>query len=133
MLFLAKSKVCASMKNIQYNVYIHLDEATGDVVFAKCSCKAGQGGCCKHVAVLLYTVLDCVNMGAVEVPPDLQKWNAPSRANAIPSKAFKFENLVSEKIEESKKRKRPLVTGSRDPYCATYNLLCRLVQMKYKA
>ena len=124
-LFLAKSKVCASMKNIQYNVYIHLDQATGDVVFAKCSCKAGQGGCCKHVAALLYTVLDYVNMGAVEVPPDLtctqvgQKWNVPSRANAIPSKAFKFEDLVFEKIEESKKRKRPLVTGSRDPYCAT--------------
>ena len=70
-------------------------------------------------------MLDYVNMGAVEIPPDLtctqvgQKWNVPSRANAIPSKASKFEDLVFEKIEESKKRKRPLVTGSRDPYCAT--------------
>ena len=90
LLFFAKSKVCASMKSIQYNVYIPLDQATGDVVCAKCNCKAGQGGCCKHVATLLYTVLDYVNMGAVEVPPDLtcthvgQKWNVPSRANAIP-------------------------------------------------
>ena len=35
LLFLVKSKVCTSMKNIQYNVYIHLDQHSGDVVYSK--------------------------------------------------------------------------------------------------
>ena len=80
--------------------------------------------CCKHIAALLYTLLDYVHLGVVEVPPDLtfiqvgQKWNFPAGANAIPSKEFKFQDLTFEKIEEGKKRKRPLVTGSRDLYCA---------------
>ena len=42
------------MKNQKYNVHCHLDQAFGDVKYAKCNCKVGQGGCCKYVAVLLY-------------------------------------------------------------------------------
>ena len=106
LLFLAKSKVCASMKNIQYNLYIHLDQAIGDVVFAICNCKVGQVGCCKHFAALLYTVLEYVNMGAVEVPPDLtctqvdQKWNVPSGGNAIPSKTLSLKRLRKARKEK---------------------------------
>ena len=44
MLFLVKAKVSASMKSVQYMVYVHLDQISGDVVHAKCDCKAGQGG-----------------------------------------------------------------------------------------
>ena len=41
------------------------------------------------------------------------------RANKIPSNAFKIHDIVFEKIEEGKKGKGLLVTGSRDPYYAT--------------
>ena len=51
-LFLVKAKVSASMKSIKYDVYVHLKQESGAVIHAKCSCKAGQGGCCKHVAAL---------------------------------------------------------------------------------
>ena len=124
-LFLVKAKVHASMKSVQYNVYVHLDQCDGEVLFAKCTCKAGQGGCCKHVAALLYTIVDFINMDVKEVPMDLtctqtgQKWHVPSSTNSQTVKAFKFKDLVFEKAEESKKRKRPFVTGNRDAYCAT--------------
>ena len=124
-LFLVKAKVHASMKSVQYNVYVHLDQCDGEVLFAKCTCKAGQGGCCKHVAALLYTTVDFINMDVKEVPMDLtctqtgQKWHVPSSTNSQTVKAFKFKDLVFEKAEESKKRKRPFVTGNRDAYCAT--------------
>ena len=124
-LFLVKAKVHASMKSGQYNVYVHLDQCDGEVLFAKCTCKAGQGGCCKHVAALLYTIVDFINMDVKEVPMDLtctqtgQKWHVPSSTNSQTVKAFKFKDLVFEKADESKKRKRPLVTGNRDAYCAT--------------
>ena len=57
------------------------------------------------------------------IPRDLtctevgQKWNVPSKYHA--AKAFKFEDLLFEKAEERKKRKRPLVTGDRETFCAT--------------
>ena len=58
LLFLVKAKVCASMKNVEYDVYVHLDQENGDAVYAKCSCEAGKGVCCKHVAALLHTLVD---------------------------------------------------------------------------
>ena len=51
-LFLVKSLVSASMKKQSYSVCVHLSQADGKAVKAKCSCKAGAGGCCKHVALL---------------------------------------------------------------------------------
>ena len=61
LLFLVKAKVCASMNNIQYDVHVHPEQENGDAVYAKCSCKAGKRGCCKHVAALLYTLVDYSN------------------------------------------------------------------------
>ena len=40
-LFLVQGKVHASMKPVVYQVYIHLDQGTGDVCYAQCNCKAG--------------------------------------------------------------------------------------------
>ncbi len=68
LLFLVEARFHASMKSTHYTVYVHLDQATGDAVYAKCNCNVGQGGCCKHVGALLYTLLDYVNIGATEIP-----------------------------------------------------------------
>ena len=124
MLFVVKARVHASMKNIQYTVYVHLDQISGEVKEAICNCKAGQGGCCKHVAALLYALLDFANLGLNEVPADItctqvaQKWHVPSSANMTLTKAVKFTDLIFEKTEDGKKRKRPIVSGDRD-FCAT--------------
>ena len=123
-LFIVKAKVHASMRSCHYDVYVHLDQCDGEVLFARCNCIAGQGGCCKHVAALLYTLLDFINMDTKEVPKDLtctqvgQRWNVPSTSSQG-AKVFKFNNLIFEKAEETKKRIRPLLTGSRDSLCAT--------------
>ena len=42
----------ASMKKCRYVVYIHLCQTIGNIQYAKCSCKAGAGGLCKHVAAV---------------------------------------------------------------------------------
>ena len=125
LLFLVKSKVHASMKNVHYDAYVHLDQGTRDVVYAKCTCKAGEGGCCKHEAALLYTLIDYVNMEVAEVPKDLsctqvgQKWHLLARSHHQGKHAFKFSSTIFEKAEDGKKRKRPQVGGERDGYCAT--------------
>ena len=44
-------------------------------------CEADLGGCCKHVAALLFPLFDFIQLGATEVPDDLtctkllQKWH----------------------------------------------------------
>lgn len=56
--FIVKCFVAASMKKDKYTVYVHLCQNTGDIFYAKCSCKAGSGGCCKHVAAVLYHLVE---------------------------------------------------------------------------
>ena len=95
---------------------------TGDVIYAVSSCKAGQGGCCKHVGGLLFKVLDFVNAGEKEISRDLtcnevgQIWNKLACSKLASSKAF--NELMFEKAEPNKERKRPLVCGKRE-FCAT--------------
>jgi hypothetical protein len=125
-LFLVKSLVCASMKNQVYTVYVHLLQDEGNVLKANCSCKAGAGGCCKHVAATLFQIHDFVELGLSTVPDDksctdvLQQWNVPKNSNV--SDVLLFTDLTFEKSnyesDTTKKRKRPIVSASRD-YCAT--------------
>ena len=106
-----------------YPVYVHLNQVDGEVENAKCSCKAGQGGCCKHVAALLHTILDFVNLNLKYVPTELtctqvpQRWSVPSGSSKTLEKAVKFEDLLFEKADVNKPSKRYCVKGSREDYC----------------
>ena len=125
--FLVKANVSASMKRQNYLVYCHLDQLSGEVAFSKCNCKSGQDGGCKHVAALLYHLLDYENLELKEVTDDMtctqvfQQWSIPS--NSGTTKAVKFEELTFEKADYARdkenKRKRPLVQGNRENYCST--------------
>ena len=125
-LFLVKCNVVASMKKDRYEVYIHLCQKSGEVFYAKCSCKAGAGGCCKHVAATLYQLVDYKELNAKTVPDDktctdiLQQWHVPGEAPNL--EAVLFSNLTFEKADldkdKNKTRKRPLVAGKRK-HCST--------------
>ena len=116
------------MKSIRYTVYVHLNMDSSDVTHAKCNCKAGQGGCCKHVAAVLYTILDFSNLNLRYVPEEvtctqvLQKWSVPTRK--ITSRdAVKFFDLEFQKADfekdRSNKRRKSMVTRNREGFCAT--------------
>ena len=87
-------------ENVSYNVYVHLNQRSGDLIYFKCSCKTGQGGCCKHVAALLFSLVDYSNLGYTVVPDTLtctqvsQKWHVPTSTTMILSKAVKFDEVV---------------------------------------
>ena len=125
-LFLVNCNVVASMKKDRYEVYIHLCQKSGEVFYAKCSCKAGAGGCCKHVAATLYQLVDYKELNAKTVPDDktctdiLQQWHVPGEAPNL--EAVLFSNLTFEKADldkdKNKTRKRPLVAGKRK-HCST--------------
>ena len=110
------------MKNIFYNVYIPMDQGNGDVMFSKCNCKAGQGGCCKHVAALLYTLLDFANSEMSMISDSLtcthvtQKWHIPSTANMTLSKAVKFNDVSFTNTEPNRELEKAFKSSARDNY-----------------
>lgn len=124
--FLVKGFVVASMKKDKYTVYTHLCESSGDILYGKCNCKAGAGGCCKHVAAILYQLVEYRQLNLRSVPDDksctdvLQKWHVPGEGENI--EPIKFSELTFEKADIDKDnkncRKRPLVCGKRE-FCAT--------------
>ena len=107
-MFVVKCRVHASMKNVSYNVYVHLDQRHVDLIYSKCSCKAGQGGCCKHVAALLFSLVDSSNLGYAVVPDTLtctqvaEKWHVPTLATMTLSKPVKLHDIIFRKDEANK-------------------------------
>jgi len=74
--------VQASFKSsTNYSVSVCMNRLNGSVVGARCKCKAGAGGCCKHVAALLCCVLDYSDCELTEIPEHKtctekpQQWN----------------------------------------------------------
>ena len=79
-----ETKVKASMtRNKTYRAKVRLKKNTAEVDGAYCNCKAGANGYCKHVGAVLYTILDFVESGFEEIPPNKsctdkpQEWHKP--------------------------------------------------------
>ena len=82
-----------SMKNIRCQVYVHLYGGSGDILYVKCTCKAGYRGCCKHVGAALYQLAKYRQLDDKVVTDDrtctdiLQKWYVPVKGqNQEPTK-----------------------------------------------
>ena len=114
--FLIKASVNAAMKNITYKVYVHLNEANGDVVYSNCTCKAGKGGQCKHIIALLFQIIEYKQLDMTEIPDHptctelLKQWHVPRKCEsdeAILYESIHFKKAVYEKdINTSNKCKR---------------------------
>ena len=74
-------------RNKTYRTKVRLRKNTAEVDGAYCNCKAGANGYCKHVGAVLYTILDFVESGFEEIPPNKsctekpQEWHKPRRQN----------------------------------------------------
>ena len=114
------------MKNIRYQVYVHLCQVSSDILYGKCTCKAGCGGCCKYVGAALYQLVEYRQLDMKVVPDDktctdiLQKLYVPGVGQN--QEPIKFSELQFYKADVRKDdtgcRKKTVVSGSRD-YCAT--------------
>ena len=80
--------VQASATNYSTSVCLH--KLNGSVVGACCKCKAGVRGCCKHVAALLYCILDFSDLQLTHIPDHrtctdkLQQWNVAKEFKGDP-------------------------------------------------
>ena len=108
--FLFKSVVHASMKKAHYVVYVHLHQDTGKISCASCTCTAGKGGCCKHVAALLFQILDYIQLELTEVPDDLtctqllQQWHVPNTSEKLDTAVLFDQVKISKATSKTEKR-----------------------------
>ena len=117
------------MKQQLYKMYVHESQQNRAVSYARCNCKCRKSGCCKHVAVALYSLWDYSNLGFKVVPDDVtciqfaQIWPVSSRGARQAVSAVYFNELDFEKTDfkrdQSVSRKRALVRGVSKDYCAT--------------
>ena len=104
LLCLLKANVCGSVKGIQYDVYLHLDQENWNWAVAKCSCKADKGGSYIHVAALLYTLVDYSTIGLKEIPCTQfgQRCQIPGDLRCSPYEATELNDISFEKAEKQK-------------------------------
>ena len=124
--FLVRCDVRAEMKKKMYTVYIHLNQITSKIEYAKCQCPAGAGGRCKHVAAVLFQLLDFAELDLDEVPDDktctqeLQQWHIPKKTDSAGPVLFEDLTFPQDTYEKDQKgRERPLVHGKRESYIST--------------
>ena len=140
--FLVRCLVSAEMWKKQYKVYVHLTQPHGDIDFVRCVCPAGKTGLCKHVAALLFQLLDYIELGLNEVPDsltctqELQQWHVPNKMQTRETPTL-FEDLLfpqdSYEKDKSGSRKRPAREGKRESYNSSSSKLSRDVLMQLKS
>ena len=105
---------------------INLCQRIGNIQYAKCSCRAGAGGLCTHVAAVLYQLVEYREFCLTCVPHDkactdvLQTWHVPGEAAIDQPVMFSDLRFIKEDIGKdiNGSRKRTFLTGNRE-FCAT--------------
>ena len=120
---LVKASVHTSMKKTQYEVYVNLYQETAKVSLASCSCKVDHGGCCKHVAALLFQLLDFIQLEATEVRDDLTCTHLLQQWHVLSGQEMKTAVLFNQ-VKFSKATKQTNKLCTRTTHQHTMNIAC---------
>ena len=116
------------VRKANYVVYIHVNQVTGEIAYANCTCKAGKVGCCAHVVALLFQIIECIQMDFKAIPDDitctqlLQQWHVPKNnelKEPILYEDVVFERASYEKDDSGKKRKKSKTCNDISNPCST--------------
>ena len=96
-----------------YDCIVLFSEALDDIVGSNCSCTAGQGEGCTHVAAMLFALEDFTSQGLHCLPDDpastevLCEWVKPKdpKVNPVPLKDLSFQQCTPLDTNTCKKRK----------------------------
>ena len=122
--FLVKGCINAAMKSNTYTVYVHVNQANGEVVYSNCTCAAGKGGRCKHIVALLFQIIEYKQLDMTEIPDQLtctqllQQWQVPRKVESdkpVLCENIAFKKAVCEKDVQGKKRKNSFREIEYDP------------------
>ena len=91
--FYIKRKCKASMKKEFRNIEVSLDQNTGFVTVAKCSCPAGNSGYCNPIMALLFELAD-YSLNQLDCLPEEISCTSKNRQLGIPSEAKTFKHPI---------------------------------------
>ena len=93
-----------------YNVYVQIIAASGTVADGSCSCVAGKGGTCSHVAGLLFYLASLVEQKLAVIPEDVTSTGLPCTWSKAPKRDVTpavVADISFTKPEFSKKERTP--------------------------
>ena len=119
-IFCVKGKCKVSMKREIRSMEVGINKVNCDIIFAKCSCPAGESGYCNHIVALLFEIANYSLHQLILVPEEkactsmAPRWGVPS-ANS--SAEQRIMDTAIRKNPNSKKGVtctlyNPLVSGS---------------------
>ena len=82
-------------RNKTYKAKVGLEKNTAEVDVAYFNCKAGADGYCKHVGPVLFTILDFVENGFEEIPPNKSCTENPRSSTNHEHKSPRINAFVS--------------------------------------
>ncbi|XP_052818004.1 uncharacterized protein LOC128244025 [Mya arenaria] len=96
-----------------YDVWVMLSKMTGCINSAECSCTAGEGEGCNHIAALLYGIADITEKkkdGKLAPTSVKCKWNNPKKRKLTPKKSqdLTFQKVIHGKQSVIKKLSVPV-------------------------
>ena len=83
-IFYVKGKRKVSMKREIRSMDVGINKANCDIIFAKCSCPAGESGYCNHIMALLFEIVDYSLRQLISIPEEktctnmARRWGLPS-------------------------------------------------------
>ena len=113
-IFYVKGKCKASVKREIRSMEVGINKVNCDIIFAKCSCPAGESDYCNHIMALLFEIADYSLHQLISIPEEkactsmAQRWRLPS-ANS-PAKQPVMDTAI---------RKNP--NSKKGIKCALYN------------
>ena len=120
-----------------YSTVVALSKLTGYIIGARCKCKAGASGCCKHVAALLYNILDYVELGLAAIPEGKtctdkpQQWNRPKASASNGPILFSDIQFVHHTYEKCKAEAAALRMEEHKTYRACPEPLRRISEDRF--
>ncbi|XP_071121974.1 uncharacterized protein [Mytilus edulis] len=120
----ARSKYCflrakcvpsQKIKDEEHDVWVCVEKATGEIGSSYCTCTAGLGGTCNHVAGLLFRVEAANKLGASACTSLPCTWKVPSKIKGVKPTKIKDLRIIKSRHGQSDS-KRPLVSQSKSQY-----------------
>ncbi|CAC5361849.1 unnamed protein product [Mytilus coruscus] len=103
------------IKEEEHDVWVCVEKATGEIGSSYCTCTAGLGRTCNHVAGLLFRVEATNKLGASACTSLPCTWKVPSRIKGVKPTKIKDLRIIKSRHGQSDS-KRPLVCQSKLQY-----------------
>ncbi|KAK3106464.1 hypothetical protein FSP39_020531 [Pinctada imbricata] len=116
----AKCTPSQRLRDANHTMWIMVRKVSGDIVSAFCSCIAGLGQTCNHVAAMLFRIDAANKMGLSSCTSIPCQWIIPMETKTLP---VRIKDLTVKKSRLGVQKSRPLVSVQKKQYTPQASLM----------